>query len=60
MAVTKLSPTDHSIEIYGGNNADSMPTTNVPAGSRFFEYDTGEEFIFDGVTTWTKRIFPAS
>lgn len=60
MAITKLSQTDHSIDTYGGNNADSKPTTNVPAGSRFFEYDTGEEFIFDGVTTWVKRIFPAS
>lgn len=60
MAVTKLSPSDHSIEKYGGLAGDSKPTSNVPAGSRFFEYDTGNEFIFDGVTTWVKRIFPAS
>lgn len=60
MAVTLLSPSDHSIEKYGGNAADGKPTTNVPAGSRFFVYDTGEEFIFDGVTTWVKRIFPAT
>ena len=38
--------------VLGGNSDDTKPT-NVLAGSRFIEDDTGDEYIFDGDSTWT-------
>jgi len=37
----------------GGSSDDTKPT-NCLAGSRFIEDDTGDEYVFDGTTTWTK------
>ena len=36
----------------GGLHADTKPTTNVPKGYIFLEYDTGNKYIFDGTTWW--------
>ena len=38
--------------VLGGNSDDTKPT-DVLAGSRFIEDDTGDEYIFDGTDTWT-------
>ena len=38
--------------VLGGSSDDTKPT-NVLAGSRFIEDDTGDEYIFDGTSTWT-------
>ena len=46
--------------VYGGLLADSKPTTDVPAGSVFYESDTGEKHVFDGQSTWVKQIYPTS
>lgn len=53
MTVTRVSTPHH----YVGLAADEKPTQDVPPGSRFYEVDTGLEFIFDG-TDWYQRIFP--
>jgi len=55
MAVTRIS-TPHE---YVGLSTDEKPTEDVPAGSRFYERDTGLEFIWDG-TAWGQRIFPTA
>lgn len=55
MAVTRIA-TPHE---YVGLSSDTKPTADVPPGSRFFERDTGLEFIWDGAA-WGKRIFPTS
>ncbi len=35
-----------------GLSSDSKPTTNIPVGSTFYEYDTGRLYIsYDG-TNW--------
>ena len=39
--------------VLGGNSDDTKPT-DVLAGSRFFEDDTGDKYVFDGTSTWTK------
>ena len=41
-----------TIHTYLGLNADTKPTTNVPAGSRFWETDTGDWYQYDG-SAWT-------
>lgn len=55
MAVTRVATPNH----YVGVAADVKPTTDVPAGSLFFERDTGKTFIWDltawGVTSITAR-----
>lgn len=55
MTVTRVA-TPHE---YVGVSGDTKPTDGVPAGSRFFERDTGFEFIWDG-TAWGQRLFPAA
>ncbi len=55
MAVTRITTPHH----YVGLAADAKPTANVPAGSRFFERDTGLEFIWDG-TAWGQLIYPTT
>ena len=49
-----------SPELYVGLAGDTKPTTGVPAGSVFIESDTGEKHIFDGQSTWVKRIYPTT
>ncbi len=50
---------------YVGVAADTPPTTDpddgqaVPAGSTFFERDTGLQFIYDG-SAWGQIIFPTT
>lgn len=44
---------------YTGLSSDTKPTTDVPAGSTFFETDTGHDFVFDG-TNWGQRLYPTS
>lgn len=39
--------------VLGGNSDDTKPT-DVLAGSRFIEDDTGDKYVFDGDSTWTK------
>ena len=46
--------------VYAGLAGDTKPTTDVPAGSFFYESDTGEKHVFDGQSTWVKRIYPAT
>jgi hypothetical protein len=48
MSITTISNVNH----YVGESGDSKPTTGVPAGSRFFESDTGDTYLFDGGSTW--------
>lgn len=55
MAVTRIATPHH----YVGLAADAKPTVGVPPGSRFYERDTGLEFIWDGAA-WGQRIFPAA
>jgi hypothetical protein len=55
MAVTRISTPHHYVGVAG----DTKPTDAVPAGSRFFERDTGLQFIFDG-DEWGALIFPTS
>ncbi len=45
---------------YVGVNADTKPTAGVPAGSSFFEIDTGDEYFFDGTATWGQKLYPAA
>lgn len=47
MAVTRIATPNH----YVGLAADVKPTADVPAGSLFFERDTGLTFIWD-LTAW--------
>jgi hypothetical protein len=47
MAVTRVPAANW----YVGLKADTKPTAGVPEGSRFYERDTGDEFIWDG-TAW--------
>lgn len=47
MTVTKIA----GISTYIGVAADVKPTTGVPAGSRFYERDTGLWFLWD-LTAW--------
>lgn len=44
MAVLEISGVRH----YVGLSTDAKPTAEVSAGSRFWERDTGDEFIYDG------------
>lgn len=53
MTVTRIS-TPHE---YVGVAADTKPTTGVPAGSKFYERDTGHVFIWDG-TAWGQIFYP--
>lgn len=39
--------------VLGGSSKDTKPT-DVLAGSKFIEDDTGDKYVFDGTTTWTK------
>lgn len=55
MAVVRITTPHH----YVGVAADAKPAEDVPAGSRFWERDTGLEFIFDGAA-WGQLIFPTS
>ena len=55
MAVVRVTTPHH----YVGLEADAKPTEDVPAGSRFWERDTGLEFIFDGAA-WGQLIFPTA
>lgn len=54
MAVVRITTPHH----YVGVAADAKPAEDVPAGSRFFEIDTGLEYVFDGTDTWGQRVFP--
>jgi len=56
MAVVRVT----SIHRYIGASGDTKPTQGVPAGSEFFESDTGHTYIFDGDETWTLRLSPAT
>lgn len=56
MAVVRVT----SIHRYVGASGDSKPTTGVPAGSEFFESDTGLTYVFNGEATWTLRLSPAT
>lgn len=47
MAVTRVATPNR----YVGVAADVKPTTDVPAGSRFTERDTGLTYVYDG-TSW--------
>lgn len=46
MAVLDIAGVRH----YIGLSTDAKPTAEVSAGSRFWERDTGGEFIFDGAS----------
>lgn len=46
--------------VYAGLAGDTKPSSGVPAGSKFYESDTGETHVFDGQATWVKLIFPAT
>lgn len=48
MTVVLVTQTKH----YVGVAADTKPTTGVPAGSRFFETDTGDAYVYGGAS-WT-------
>jgi len=55
MTVTRITTPHH----YVGVAADEKPTTGVPPGSRFFERDTGLQYIWDG-SEWGLLIFPTA
>lgn len=38
----------HLISTFVGLSTDTKPTSNVQAGSRFLERDTGVEYVYDG------------
>jgi hypothetical protein len=50
MAVKLITSTNR----YQGLSGDSKPTTGVPAGSTFYELDTGNTYIFDG-SSWVLK-----
>jgi hypothetical protein len=58
MAVTRTGAVNH----YVGLAADVKPSLaeedDVPVGSRFFETDTGWEFVYDG-EAWSQVFYPA-
>jgi len=37
---------------YYGLSTDTKPTAGVPEGASFYELNTGNGFVFDGVSTW--------
>ena len=39
--------------VLGGNSDEDKPT-DVLAGSKFIEDDTGDRYVFDGDDTWSK------
>ena len=39
--------------VLGGNSDEDKPT-DVLAGSRWLEDDTGKKYVFDGDETWTQ------
>jgi len=41
---------------YMGLSTDGKPTTGVPAGSHFYETDTGATYTFDGTATWSINV----
>lgn len=41
-----------TIKKYVGLAADVKPTTEVPPGSEFYEYDTGLTYIYNG-SAWS-------
>ena len=43
-----------TIHKYIGAAADVKPTTNVPVGSEFYEYDTGKTYIYNG-SAWSEK-----
>lgn len=51
MAVIAINQIKHFL----GLSSDTKPTDNIPAGSDFFETNTGHKWIFDG-TNWTECI----
>lgn len=54
MAVTKDWQWDTiSIKTCTGLSSDTKPTTNIPAGSRFLETDTGETYVYNG-SAWVE------
>lgn len=55
MTVTRVT-TPHE---YTGVEGDSKPTEGVPAGSRFFERDTGLWYVYDGIA-WGQVIYPTT
>ena len=56
MAVVRIGPPAVTPHVYLGLSSDTKPTTDVPAGARFWETDTGLWFQYDG-TAWTAE-FP--
>ncbi len=54
MTIQKLSQIDRFIGTLAEREA--MDTTGIPAGSKFFESDTGETYVFDGASTWTRKV----
>ncbi len=39
-----------------GLSTDTKPTTDVYVGTMFLEIDTGDVYVYEGSSTWTKRI----
>ena len=48
------------INRYDGTAAEmaAMTVTGIPAGSTFFQNDTGFIYILNGAGTWTKKLYP--
>ncbi len=49
MTVVRLSS-----RVYTGLAADTKPSVDVPIGARFYEYDSGETYVWDGA--WRERV----
>jgi len=54
MAIAEIG---RPIRLYTGLSADVKPTNNVPYGSRFFETDTGDQYIY-GIAGWGVLTLP--
>lgn len=50
--MTVAGPFDHEVT-YIGLSTDTKPTEAVPAGSDFYETDTGDTYKYSG-TAWIK------